>query len=263
MARTAITDNIWEQLQTTMKAHGCHQWKNDRTVMEAILWKLRTGAPWRDIPIELGSWKTAYNRFNRWSKKGLWQKFFFDLRKEIDKEWVFIDGSYVRCHQHASGARRGFDRAIGQSRGGNTTKIHLCVDSHGNPLDFKVTGGNVHDGQVANDLIEVIQEAQYFIADKGYDSQEIRDKAIEHGMKAIIPKRKIEHGMKAIIPKRKNAKKPNPDFDSYLYKLRHLVENAFARLKQFRSIATRYEKLARNFKSMLYLACSIIHAKLN
>ncbi|MFN4199405.1 MAG: IS5-like element IS1301 family transposase [Flavobacterium sp.] len=250
MARTAITDNIWEQLQTTMKAHGCHQWKNDRTVMEAILWKLRTGAPWRDIPIELGSWKTAYNRFNRWSKKRLVAEFFFDLRKEIDKEWVFIDGSYVRCHQHASGARRGFDRAIGQSRGGNTTKIHLCVDSHGNPLDFKVTGGNVHDSQVANDLIEVIQEAQYFIADKGYDSQEIRDKAIEHGMKAIIPKRK-------------NAKQPNPDFDSYLYKLRHLVENAFARLKQFRSIATRYEKLARNFNSMLYLACSIIHAKLN
>ncbi|QRO14403.1 IS5 family transposase [Moraxella osloensis] len=250
MARTVITDNIWEQLQTTMKAHGCHQWKNDRTVMEAILWKLRTGAPWRDIPIELGSWKTAYNRFNRWSKKRLVAEFFFDLRKEIDKEWVFIDGSYVRCHQHASGARRGFDRAIGQSRGGNTTKIHLCVDSHGNPLDFKVTGGNVHDSQVANDLIEVIQEAQYFIADKGYDSQEIRDKAIEHGMKAIIPKRK-------------NAKQPNTDFDSYLYKLRHLVENAFARLKQFRSIATRYEKLARNFKSMLYLACSIIHAKLN
>ena len=73
----------------------------------------------------------------------------------------------------------------------------------------------------------------------------------------------IEHGMKAIIPKRKKAKQPNPDFDSYLYKLRHLVENAFARLKQFRGIATRYEKLARNFKSMLYLACSIIHAKLN
>lgn len=85
----------------------------------------------------------------------------------------------------------------------------------------------MHDSQVANDLIEVIQEAQYFIADKGYDSQEIRDKAIEHGMKAIIPKRK-------------NAKQPNTDFDSYLYKLRHLVENAFARLKQFRSIATRH-----------------------
>ena len=85
MARTAITDNIWEQLQTTMKAHGCHQWKNDRTVMEAILWKLRTGAPWRDIPIELGSWKTAYNRFNRWSKKGLWQNFFLTYEKKLTK----------------------------------------------------------------------------------------------------------------------------------------------------------------------------------
>ena len=85
MARTAITDNIWEQLQATMKAHGCHQWKNDRTVMEAILWKLRTGAPWRDIPTELGSWKTAYNRFNRWSKKGLWQNFFLTYEKKLTK----------------------------------------------------------------------------------------------------------------------------------------------------------------------------------
>lgn len=99
-------------------------------------------------------------------------------------------------------------------------------------------------------MIEVIQESQYFIADKGYDSQEIRDNAIKHGMKAIIPKRR-------------NAKQSNPDFDSYLYKLRHLVENGFARLKQFRSIATRYEKLARNFESMIYLTCIIIHSKVN
>ena len=53
MARTMLTDNTWEQLQSTMKAHGCHSWKNDRQIMEAILWKLRTGAPWRDIPSEL------------------------------------------------------------------------------------------------------------------------------------------------------------------------------------------------------------------
>ena len=69
--------------------------------------------------------------------------------------------------------------------------------------------------------------------------------------------------MVAVIPMTKNAKQPNMEFDSYLYKLRHLVENMFARLKHFRSIATRYEKLARNFSSMLYLACTIIHAKLN
>lgn len=96
-------------------------------------------------------------------------------------------------------------------------------------------------------MIELAGSAEYLIADKGYDS---RNKVREHGMKPVIPKRN-------------NAKKPNPDFDSYLYKLRHLVENMFARLKQFRSIATRYEKLARSFESMIYLAFIIIHAKVN
>ena len=180
-------------------------------------------------------------------------RIFFSLRKEIDTEWVFVDGSYVRCHQHASGARLGEDRSIGQSRGGATTKIHLSCDADGYPLDFKITGGEVHDSQVADELIEMIEmigQADYFIADKGYDSEVIRDKARSNGM---IP----------IIPKRANAKKPNPDFDRYLYKLRHLVENMFAMLKHFRSIATRYEKLARNFKSMLYLASTIIHCKMN
>jgi len=99
-------------------------------------------------------------------------------------------------------------------------------------------------------LIELVGSAEYLMADKGYDSDTIRDKARQHKMNPVIPKRK-------------NAKQPNPDFDSYSYKLRHLVENMFARLKQFRSIATRYEKLARNFESMIYLACIIIHAKVN
>lgn len=85
MARTVLTDNTWEQLQSTMKSHGCHTWKNDRQVMEAILWKLRTGAPWRDIPSELCPWKTAYNRFNRLSKKGLWEQFFLTYEQVLMK----------------------------------------------------------------------------------------------------------------------------------------------------------------------------------
>ena len=72
-------------------------------------------------------------------------RIFFSLRKEIDTKCVFVDGSYVRCHQHASGARLGEDRSIGQSRGGATTKIHLSCDADGYPLDFKITGGEVHD----------------------------------------------------------------------------------------------------------------------
>ena len=173
---------------------------------------------------------------------------FFKLRGILDKEWVFIDGSYIRAHQHASGARRGEDRAIGRSRGGATTKIHLAVDAHGHPIDFEITGGEVHDSQVASDLIELVGEADYLIADKGYDSEHIREVARNHRMTPIIPRKS-------------NSKKPNIDFDHYLYRLRHLVENAFARLKHFRGIATRFEKLARNYKSMLFLACLFIWCK--
>ncbi|TCB64831.1 hypothetical protein E0H87_14945 [Acinetobacter sp. ANC 4178] len=68
----------------------------------------------------------------------------------------FIDGSYIRVHQHASGARHDFERAIRQSRGGRTTKIHLATDANGLPIDFKITGGDVHDSQVAKQLIDIV-----------------------------------------------------------------------------------------------------------
>jgi transposase len=177
--------------------------------------------------------------------------FFFKLRGKVDKKWVFTDGSYVRAHQHASGARHGEARAIGRSRGGLTTKIHICADAHGNPIDFEITGGEVHESQVASEIIDILKGSGYFIADKAYDSEAMRNKVRAEGM---IP----------VIPQRSNCrKKPNPEFDPYLYKLRHLVENLFARLKHFRSIATRFEKLRRNFKAMLYIACSFLYLKLN
>jgi transposase len=176
-------------------------------------------------------------------------RFFFELRGEIDQEWVFIDGSYVRAHQHASGARIGEERAIGKSRGGPTTKIHVAADAHGNPIDFEVTGGEVHDAKAADQIISKIDDAQYIIGDKGYDSEAIREQIRSRG---AVP----------VIPRKSNSSKPNPEFDSHIYKLRHLVENLFARLKHFRSIATRFEKLARNYKSMVLLACAMLWIRL-
>ena len=173
---------------------------------------------------------------------------FFRLRGVLDQEWVFIDGSYIRVHQHASGARHGFERAIGQSRGGRATKIHLATDANGLPIDFKITEGDVHDSQVAKQLIDTVDEATYLIADKGYDAEHIR---IYAKNKNMIP----------IIPLRSNSKRSNKEFDKYLYKLRHLVENAFSRLKHFRAIATRFDKLARNYKSMIRIACIFIWCK--
>jgi transposase len=94
-----------------------------------------------------------------------------------------------------------------------------------------------------------VGQAEHFIADKGYDSDVIREHAIALGMKPVIPRRA-------------NSTKANPTFDVYLYKMRHLIENLFAKLKHFRSIATRFEKLARNFKAMVYIACTFIWLKL-
>lgn len=135
------------------------------------------------------------------------EEFFFSLRKKVNTQRLFIDASYIRCHQHASGARRGEDRAIGPSRGGRTTKIHLCCDADGYPIYFEITGGEVHDSEIAQNLIEAMGEGEYLIADKGYNAKKIRQTAQEHGMKPVIPSRKTD-------------KQPNPHFDKKLYGFR-------------------------------------------
>ncbi|MBH1989194.1 MAG: IS5 family transposase [Myxococcaceae bacterium] len=138
---------------------------------------------------------------------------------------------------------------MGLSRGGLTTKIQLATDAHGNPIDFEITGSEVQDATVAHKIINQAHRAENVIADKGYDSDEIR-RHIRN--RSAIP----------IIPRRSNSMKPNPEFDSHLYKHRHLVENLFARLKHLRGIATRLEKLARNYRAIVCLACSMIWLKL-
>ncbi len=128
-----------------------------------------------------------------------------------------IDGTYIRTHQHASGARRGEERAIGKSAGGATTKIHMACDAHGNPICFEVTGGQVHDSKAAPSLIKKV-EGENLLADKGYDLKEIRQLARD---KNINP----------MIPRKSNSKKSNHELDKHTYKARHQVENVFARLK--------------------------------
>jgi transposase len=125
----------------------------------------------------------------------------------------------------------------------------MACDAHGNPIDFEITGGEVHDARAATEVISKVKTAEHFVADKGYDSEKIRDQARAAGMNPVIPRKS-------------NSKRPNPEFDKHLYKMRHLVENLFARLKHYRSIATPFEKLARNFKSLVYIACSMIWARL-
>lgn len=102
MFRASIPDCVWDRLEPILVELRMKRIRNLRLRMEGVLWRLRTGAPWRDLPTELGSWSTVFNFFNRWSKKGLWKQVFERLRGELDDEWGLIDSSYVKVHRYTS-----------------------------------------------------------------------------------------------------------------------------------------------------------------
>jgi transposase len=246
MPRLMLTDNAWKLISSIMSFTGrTYQKKQHRMTAEGILYRLRTGIPWRDLPADFGLWNSVFRRFNLWSKKGILTAVFNIITKDPDMDWLFIDGSIVRAHQHSTGAATDNHESIGKSRGGNSTKIHLAVDSGGLPVYFELSGGQVHDIVHAESLVANSPEAKTIVADKGYDSQNLRD---------FIEKK----GAKVEIPRRKNSKQGNEDMDWALYKYRHLVENAFGIIKNNRAIATRYDKLERNYNSMVALAFSLM-----
>lgn len=242
-----LTNERWEKLLQIMRHTGrIYNKPEHRMTFEGILYRLRTGVPWRDLPPEFGDWNTVYRRFNLWSKKGLLEILFNELARLSDYDWVFADGSIVKAHQHSTGAATSDTECIGKSRGGNSTKIHLVVDSGGLPIYFELSEGQKNDITRAENLVNGLQEVNIFIADKGYDSKALRAYVESKGGESIIPKR--NHGQDI----------DKGSFDWCLYKYRHLVENAFARVKHFRSISTRYDKLARNYASMVSLAFSLM-----
>ena len=170
-----LTETLWHKLKISLHSAGAYDTDRIRMNVEGILWRFRTGAPWRDLPTSFGAWQTVYNRFNSWSKFGIWEAVFQIIRGELDDEWNFIDGTYIKAHQHAFGSLEAAEeKTIGISRGGNTTKIHMLTDAHGNPVKFEITAGNIHDASRGKNLID-FSNAENLIGDKGYDSDELRE----------------------------------------------------------------------------------------
>jgi transposase len=108
MHRHELTDEQWEQVEPHIPVRrGPPAMRGDRDFVNAVMWRVKTGAPWRDIPERYGSWKTVYNRFDRWSKRGHWERLFKELRIEVDDVGSLIDGSVIRAHQDAAGGKGG------------------------------------------------------------------------------------------------------------------------------------------------------------
>src|SRR6185437_8336355 len=141
--------------------------------------------------------------------------------------------------------KRGADaQAIGKSRGGRTTKIHTVVDGDGRIIAFELTGGNRHDSRPAAGLIERLPPAKSLLADAAYDSNAFHEFLTGRGTTPVIKQN----------PRRKHL---HP-FDKTAYKGRNIIERAFSHLKDWRRVATRYDKLARNFCSTVIIAAILL-----
>jgi transposase len=107
MKRYDLTDEEWTIIEPVLpQGRPGPKRKNDRRVMNGIFWVLRTGAPWRDLPDRYGPYTTAYNRFNRWRKAGIWDRLMDAVTSAHDDQLQMIDSSIVRVHQHASGVKK-------------------------------------------------------------------------------------------------------------------------------------------------------------
>jgi transposase len=134
-------------------------------------------------------------------------------------------------------------QALGRSRGGFSTKIHISVDALGNPLRFKLTGGQRHDITQAEPLIAEC-EFDYLIADKSYDADHLLDVVVQQGAVPVIPPRA--------------RRKVQREYDTFLYRERHLVECFINKIKQYRRVFSRFEKLASRYLGFLSFVGALI-----
>jgi transposase len=122
--RFDLSDEHWDKIEPHLLGRK-GVWggiaKNNRQFINAVLWIIRTGAPWRDLPPDFGGWSNTHRRFIRWRDKGIWEKLFEQLIDEPDMEWLMIDVSHVKVHPHGTGAVGG-NEDMGHTKGGSTAR---------------------------------------------------------------------------------------------------------------------------------------------
>jgi transposase len=122
MRRYALHDDQWERIKDLLPGRegyvGANA-KDNRLFVEAVLWRYRSGAPWRDLPERFGDWNNTHRRFSRWAKTGVWERIFKHLAADPDNEYAMIDSTIVRAHQHSAGApKKGATKRSGAAKAG-------------------------------------------------------------------------------------------------------------------------------------------------
>ena len=173
MDRLVLSDAAWGRMAPLILGRPDQKGstgRDNRMFVEGVLWIVRTGSPWRDLPEAFGDWNSVFRRFSRWSIKGVWWRIFEAMTDDPDFGYLIVNSTIVRAHQHAAGAKKrgSEDQALGRSRGGLSTKIHMAVRGLGCPVRFTLTGGQKGDAPQAAELIEGLP-AEVVMADTAYD----------------------------------------------------------------------------------------------
>nr|WP_277626461.1 IS5 family transposase [Arsenicicoccus piscis] len=259
-----------------------------RQMVEGIVYRYRTGIAWRDLPEVFGPWQTVWTWHHRMASDGTWDKVLDKLAAAADAagliDWsLSVDSTIARAHQHATnttrltGAGSNYtnprveppDHGIGRSRGGLSTKIHQLVDGNGLPLVTLITPGQAGDSpmflplmaqlRVGRDTGRPRTRPDAVRGDKAYSSRAIRSHLRSRKVKAVIPEPDDQKGHR----KRRGSRGGRPvGLDAADYKNRNVIERSYCHLKQWRGLATRYDKHAVVYRGAVVLNAVIAWSRL-
>lgn len=209
-------------------------------MVTAMWYVMRTGCPWRDLPVGFGPWSSVYTRWRRWCASGLWSRMLRFVAKKAVGELRHLDCSHIKLHQHGSNPRGGqAGEAIGRTKGGLNTKLAAVVDGRGRAVALDLAAGPRHDLKAIEPLLPALR-GKRAVGDKGFDADTFRAALHRHGARICIS------------PRRRRRRRFR--FHRGYYRHRHRVENFFGRIKRFRRISTRYDKLSLCFLSFVLFA---------
>ncbi len=220
---------------------------DDRRVLSGIIFVNRNGLRWRDAPSVYGPPKTLYNRWVRWTRMGVFARMLIELADAgRDDSLAMIDATHHKAHRTASSLRgqKGGKRLIGRTKGGLNSKLHALADALGRPVRLFLTTGQTSDDIGARALLDAVPATPAMLADRGYDADWFREALRERSIEPCIPSRK--------------KRKITIAHDAVLYKKRHRIENMFGRLKDWRHLATHYDRCVDIFLSACALAALVI-----